>query len=464
MGAMMTSKQYHTVQDDHFPRYFFTGFTDTPGDVDLLSATQSNVTLYEKVTWSLADESGEPVEKGLRYGENPGQECALYRPINGHIQLAGIEFLGTGDGLVGSLSTEDLIQFGKHPSKTNLTDIDSGLGILKYFHAEPCAIIMKHNNPSGVAIGFTLEEAYNKAWAADPIAPFGGALIVNRPIDPATADAIASQYYEVVCAPDYEEGSIDILSRRKNLRIIRLQNLDKLQSYIGRRFVDFKSLSDGSIMQQWSYVPTVGKDSTIITTFEDFARNIEVPREIPVRGMDGGKMSRTGETISIKRDPTHEELRDLWFAWMVETGVTSNSVLTVKNLATVSIGVGGQDRVSMAKQCINKAYESRRAYYALKQYSMNYDALKQEVREGKAPPESLKLVEADVAGCLGGLLDAVAASDAFFPFRDGVDALLDSGIRAIVQPGGSLRDADAVQACNDNNAAMVFTHMRCFRH
>ena len=134
----------------------FAGFTDTPADVDVLNATRAQVVLYEKVTWALPNDAGVLEEKGLRYGENPGQECALYRPINGNLVFAGIEFLGSDTGLVGGLKNESLLQFGKHPSKTNLTDIDSGLGILKYFSDHPCAVIMKHNNPSGVALGDTL--------------------------------------------------------------------------------------------------------------------------------------------------------------------------------------------------------------------------------------------------------------------------------------------------------------------
>ncbi|MDX9755300.1 MAG: IMP cyclohydrolase, partial [bacterium] len=175
----MSMKQYQTVMDDHFPPYFFAGYTNESNDAALLNATQSQVLLYEKVTWALPDDQGQMVEKGLRYGENPGQEAALYRPINGHLVLAGIEFIGPGKGLVGALDADSMIQFGKHPSKTNLTDVDSGLAILKYFHEQPCAVIIKHKNPSGVALGNTLLDAYSKAFEADPIAPFGGVLVVN---------------------------------------------------------------------------------------------------------------------------------------------------------------------------------------------------------------------------------------------------------------------------------------------
>jgi len=365
---------------------------------------------------------------------------------------------------VGTLAKESMIQFGKHPSKTNLTDVDSGLSILKYFHEYPCAIIIKHNNPSGVAIGDSLLDAYLKAWEADPIAPFGGVLVVNRPVDKDLAEAVAEQYYEVICAPDYETGAADILSSRKNLRILKLKDIGRLTDYIGRRYVDFKSLSDGSIFQQWSYVPTAGKDQKVIRTFQDFADSVEVPANLPERAMQDGKYVKTGGTVSIQRKPTESELKDLWFAWMVETGVTSNSVLTAKNGATVSIGVGGQDRVMMCKQCVAKAYISRQALLSIQRHGMQFDALVLEARNGIVPNRAVKAIENEATKGNAGLEGAVAASDAFFPFRDGVDALLDQGIAAIVQPGGSLRDSDAVQACNERNATMVFTHMRCFKH
>ncbi|MGI6454783.1 MAG: IMP cyclohydrolase [bacterium] len=460
----MSMKQYQTIIDDHFPKYFFAGFTDTPADVDVLNATQAQVVLYEKVTWALPNDADVLEEKGLRYGENPGQECALYRPINGNLVFAGIEFLGSDTGLVGGLKNESLLQFGKHPSKTNLTDIDSGLGILKYFSDHPCAVIMKHNNPSGVALGDTLFQAYTKAFEADPIAPFGGTLVLNRSLDTATARAISGQYYEVVCAPEYEEGTLEILAQRKNLRVVKIKEIERLQEYVGQRFLETKCLQDGSIMHQWSYVPTVGSNQTVIRTFQDFKEHVEIPQGIPLRSTQGTKVVRTGETVDIKRKPTEAELKDMWFAWMVETCVTSNSVLTAKNLATISIGAGGQDRVMMAKQCVTRAYVSRQALLALQKFGVNYDALALQVKAGEKPESVLREIEEAVREDHAGLEGAVVASDAFFPFRDGVDALLEQGIKAIVQPGGSLRDADAVQACNEHNATMVFTAMRCFKH
>lgn len=460
----MGIKQYSTIASDHFPQYYFAGFTDDTGGLEILKSTQAQMCVYEKVTWSIANTEGVMEDNGLRYGENPKQEAALYKPINGHLILAGIKFLGEGDALTGGISSDALLQFGKHPSKTNLTDIDNALSILKYFHTEPCAIIVKHNNPCGVALGDSLLSAYTKAFEADPIAPFGGVLAVNQELDKNTAEAISREYYEVVCAPSYAEGAFDILAKRKNLRIVELKDIAKLHNYIGQHFLDSKCLMDGSVVHQWSYIPTAGKDQEVIRSFDDFKRLVVVPNDVAERGMEGGKLIKTGRSVSINRTPTDAEMKDLWFAWMVETGVTSNSVLTAKDLATVSIGAGGQDRVMMAKQCVNKAYESRRALLAKKRFGLNFDALELEVKTGKHDASVLNEITEEAKEGNANLQNAVAASDAFFPFRDGADALLSQGIKAIVQPGDSLRDSEVIDACNENNATMVFTGMRCFKH
>ena len=458
----MALADYKTILDDHFPPYMSLIFSD---EEPILEHTAKGQLIYQKVTWSIPDaESGDRVERGLRYGENPGQEAALYRPINGHLLLGDVEIIHAGS-LIGSVDTEALIQAGKQPGKTNLTDIDNGLSIIKYFHETPTAVILKHNNPCGVALADDLHAAFTRAWEADPIAPFGGTLVVNRRMDRDTAQAIAAQYLEVVCAPEYEEGTVDILSSRKNLRIVRIKNIDRLQELVGRRFLELKCLSDGCVIPQWSYVPTIGKEKIVIQSWKDIAEHGIIPKDVPERAMQGGRLVRTGRTASIQRRPTEAEYRDMWFGWMVETGVTSNSVLIVKNLATVSIGAGGQDRVSMAKLAVNKAYESNRAVLAQKRFGMLYDALALEVKRGKQPASVLEEIDEQVRAEQAGLTGATAVSEAFFPYRDGADALLDAGARAIIQPGDSLRgDFEVVEACNEHGASMVFTGQRCFRH
>jgi len=230
-------QMYKTVMEDHFPERMTIQFGN-------------QVLVYRKRAWKIPDEStGELIEKGLRYGENPGQEAALYELIEGNLVLGGCEFIQGGKGLVSAISEEDMIQSGKHPGKINFTDVDNALNILKYLMDRPAAAIMKHNNPSGVAYGATLVDAYDKANLADRIAAFGGALAVNRPLDRATAEMISENYLEVVAAPEYAEGTVEILKSRKNLRIVRVPRMDRLAEYRNLRFVDFKSLIDGG---SWS--------------------------------------------------------------------------------------------------------------------------------------------------------------------------------------------------------------------
>jgi len=228
-------KMYRTVMDDHFPPEMKISFGD-------------QVLVYRKRSWKIRDDkTGELIEKGLRYGENPGQEAALYELVNGNLVLGQCQFISPGMGLVSSLTEEDMIQSGKHPGKINLTDVDNALNIMRYLEKRPAVVIVKHNNPCGVAYGSTLAEAYDKANMADRIAAFGGCALFNQPMDKDTAELVSQNYLEVVAAPDYEEGTVEILARRSNLRIIRVPKMDRLSEYAALRFVDFKSLIDGGI-------------------------------------------------------------------------------------------------------------------------------------------------------------------------------------------------------------------------
>ncbi|RLB09239.1 MAG: IMP cyclohydrolase, partial [Deltaproteobacteria bacterium] len=186
-------KMYTTVMDDHFP----SEITITFGDQKLI---------YRKKLWRLPAEDGQLIEKGLRYGENPGQEAALYELVGGNLILGECKFITPGKGLVSSITEQDLIQSGKHPGKINLTDIDNALNILRYLTEKATSIIMKHNNPCGVAMADSLEEAYKKANLADRIAAFGGCVVVNRALDLPTAEAMSENFLEVVVAPEFEEG------------------------------------------------------------------------------------------------------------------------------------------------------------------------------------------------------------------------------------------------------------------
>ncbi len=190
---------------------------------------------YRKVTWDVDGEL-----RGLRYGENPGQEAALYQLTNGNLTIGDVRCIGPNQGLV----TEAVLhQFGKHPGKINLTDADNALNILRYLCEKPACAIMKHNNPSGVALGASLAEAYVKADLADRVAAFGGCIALNRPVDRLTAEEIARRYAEVVVAPGFEEGAVSILAQRKNLRIMEIRRMNRLQQYERARFHRFQELA-----------------------------------------------------------------------------------------------------------------------------------------------------------------------------------------------------------------------------
>ena len=239
-------KMYRTVMADHFPP----DLTITLGDQSLI---------YRKRTWKLPQADGVLEEKGLRYGENPGQEAALYELINGNLVLGECRFIQPGSGMVSAITEAEMIQEGKHPGKTNLTDVDNALNILKFLLAKPAAVIVKHNNPCGVAYGSGLSDAYIRANRADRIAAFGGAAVFNRPVDKTTAGLIARNYLEVVAAPDFEEGAVSILAKRGNLRILKVPRMDLLESLRQVRFIDFKSLQDGGLILQQSPINAIQK-------------------------------------------------------------------------------------------------------------------------------------------------------------------------------------------------------------
>ena len=409
---------YKTIMDDHFPRQMEISFIDDTGERQTLC--------YEKATWLI-----DGIEKGLRYGENPGQEAALYKLVNGNLQLGEVTCIQPGRFLA---SDVELLQSGKHPGKTNITDADNALNILRYLTDTPCAIIMKHNNPCGVAKAESLAEAYDKANKADALAAFGGAIGLNRPCDKATAELICQNYAEVVIAPDFEDGVMDIFSNKKNLRVMRIGNMARLQEYAGQRFVDFKSLIDGGLVAQWSYVPAARKP-------EDFTPATTVYK---------------GKEYKIDRLPTEREYDDLVFGWLVEAGVTSNSVLYVKDGVTVGIGTGEQDRVGVAQIARDKAYTKLADRLCREQHGQSYNTLTDDAAKAE--------IDAEVKRLKGGLPGSCMVSDAFFPFRDGVDVGLQEGVTAVVQPGGSLRDFESIEACNEAGAAMVFTGQRSFKH
>ena len=410
-------KMYRTIVEDHFPPQMEISFVD--GD-------RRQTLFYEKVLWTI-----DGVQKGLRYGENPGQEAALYKLNNGSLVLGETETIQPGRFLASDI---ELLQSGKHPGKTNLTDADNSLNILRYFPDRPTVVIVKHNNPCGVARADTLEQAYDKANLADRIAAFGGCIALNRAADKATAEAISRQYAEVVVAPEFEPGVMDLFSKKKNLRVIRIGNMNRLETFVGQRCVEFKSLIDGGIIAQWSFVP------------QSRTRDDLKPAECDYQG----------RRYQVERDPTDREYDDLLFGWLVESGITSNSVIYVKDQVTVGIGTGEQDRVGVAEIARDKAYRKLADRYCFEAYGTSYNDMK----------DKDKLAEIDfrVNREKGGLIGAAMVSDAFFPFRDGIDVGLREGVSAVIQPGGSANDYQSIEACNEHDAAMVFTGQRSFKH
>jgi len=397
-----------------------------PDSMEMIFGGQRLV--YGKVTWKIGEEV-----KGLRYGDNPKMPAVVYRLVNGNLTFGDVQTIQPGKYLV---ADAELLQSGKHPGKTNITDIDNALNILRWLDpAEPAAVIVKHSNPCGVAAGSDLADAYRRADLADRIAAFGGGIALNQPMDTDTARAIADNYAEIVAAPEFEEGAMGILQKRKNLRVMRISGMEDLIDYRNRRVPEFKSLIDGGIVVQLSQ--EIQTQST-----EDF-----VPASTKYKG----------KTYVSEVAATQAQLEDVLFAFRVEIGVMSNSVLFVKDKATVGIGTGGQDRVGIVVQAANKAYRNTAEAMSWVRYGKKMDELQH---------NQARRIQEEVAAMQGGLNGSASYSDAFYPFRDGVDENLDKGVGTVGQPGGSERDFEAIQACNEAKKPMVFTESgeRNFKH
>lgn len=418
---------YSTVRKDAFP--------------DTMTITLGEETLtYRKRTWTLDGE-----EKGLRYGENPDQPAALYALEKGSLSCGGIAWREPGNAIVSRLTEAQMIQAGKHPGKTNLTDVDNGANILQYLTERPAAVILKHNNPCGAAWDAAgVAAALDKAFWCDRIAAFGGAVVVNRPFTIAAAEMVAANYFEVVAAPAFEEGAVGVLKSRKNLRIMELPGLGRLDDLTRSAFLDIKCLADGGIIVQKSFVNRILGD-------RDF--------------LPATASTKDGLQVSA-RAPSREELADLRFAWAVEAGVTSNSVIFARDGATVAIGTGEQDRVGCVELSIHKAHTKYADSLAFRELGLSLYELKLKAGDDAAMAGRLADIQHRTAEAHGGLEGSRLVSDGFFPFRDGVDVAVSQGVTAIAQPGGSLRDAEVITACNEASpqVAMVFTGQRSFKH
>jgi phosphoribosylaminoimidazolecarboxamide formyltransferase/IMP cyclohydrolase len=318
--------------------------------------------------------AGGRLKQRLRYGENPHQEAALY--IGGPTRPG--------------VASAEQIQ-GKALSYNNLNDTDAAFELVAEFDRPACAII-KHANPSGVAVADDLTAAYAKALACDPISAFGGIIALNRALDGATAEQIATLFAEVVIAPDANSDARGILAAKKNLRVLLTGDMPDPAA----GGVLFKSIAGGYLAQS----------------------------------RDAGRIGEDDLKVATKRAPTPDELRDLLFAFTVCKHVKSNAIVYVKDGATVGVGAGQMSRVDSARIAAQKSAEAA---------------------------EAAGEKESRTAG-------SVVASDAFFPFADGLMAAVEAGATAVIQPGGSMRDEEVIAAADEAGLAMVFTGMRHFRH
>ncbi len=304
----------------------------------------------------------------LRYGENPHQQAAFYRDLH---------------PAPGSLATFTQLQ-GKALSYNNIADADAAWECVRQFDMPAC-VIVKHANPCGVAVGASVGEVYERAFATDPTSAFGGIIAFNVPLDEATVSTILErQFVEVLIAPGYDEGALDIARRKANVRVLQIASAPASCG-----FIDVKRVGSGLLMQT--------ADDRIVT--------------------------RDELSVVTKRSPTDAQLDDLLFAWKVAKFVKSNAIVYAKHGQTIGVGAGQMSRVYSARIAGIKAQDAG----------------------------------LEVAG-------SVMASDAFFPFRDGIDAAAQAGIKAVIQPGGSMRDSEVIAAADEHGITMVFTGVRHFRH
>jgi phosphoribosylaminoimidazolecarboxamide formyltransferase/IMP cyclohydrolase len=306
-------------------------------------------------------------EQELAYGENPHQRAAYYRE----------------DGARRHLLSRVTQLGGRELSYNNLNDLWAARSLLEEF-AVPACVIVKHANPCGCALGSTVEQAYEKALACDPVSAYGGVVALNRPVDSDLAERLAEQFVEVLFAPGYADGAPELLRRKEAMRILLVE---ERRGGAGER--DYRRVLGGMLVQDG--------DS----------------------GLDG----REGMTAASARAPDEAAWGDMMLAWRVVKHVASNAIVIAKDMATIGIGAGQMSRVDAVRIAVEKAREHGH-----------------------------------------GLEGAVLASDAFFPFADGPRLALEAGVAAIVQPGGSKRDAEVVAAVDEAGAAMVFTGRRHFRH
>jgi phosphoribosylaminoimidazolecarboxamide formyltransferase/IMP cyclohydrolase len=303
--------------------------------------------------------------QALRYGENPHQQAAFYK---------------LPQAVEGSIAIAEQLH-GKELSYNNINDADAALAVVREFE-QPAVAAIKHMNPCGVGIGSTIEEAYDKAYSADPVSIFGGIIAANRVIDGPTAEKMSQIFLEIIMAPDFTEEALQILTKKKNIRLLKMGHF---------------SLSGAA---QWRYQSVNGG--------------------LLVQEQDKKGLSKEEAQVVTERQPTEAEWEQLLFSWKVVKHVKSNAIVLVKDSQTIGVGAGQMNRVGAARIAIEQAADK-------------------------------------VQG-------AVLASDAFFPMGDTVETAAQAGVTAIIQPGGSIKDQESIDAANKYGITMVFTGVRHFKH
>jgi len=311
------------------------------------------VRAYEKVT-------------DLPYGENPHQRAAYYAQIGARAHVL----------------SQVQQHHGKQISFNNILDLDAARALVREFDTPACAIV-KHNNPCGAAVGAGPREAYERAFACDPLSAFGGVIAFNRPVDRATADALTQQFVEVLFAPGFDDDALEVLTAKPNVRL--LEDHERRLPLLGEKEV--KQVTGGLLVQDRDRIAA----------------------------------ERARLEVVSSRQPTDDEWSDLLFAWRVCRHVKSNAIVLARDAATVGIGAGQMSRVDSVRIAVEKCR-------------------------------------------LDSLEGVVLASDAFFPFSDGPALAIEAGVRAIIQPGGSVRDDEVIAAADEAGVTMVMTRRRHFRH
>jgi len=355
----------------------------------------------------------------------------LYRLINGNLTLGEVADLTPGGCLA---SLPELIQSADHPHRITITDADAALNILRHMMDEPACVVVSHNNPCGVAQAGSLLEAFQKATLADRIAAIDACAAFNRAVDLATAQAIVENMLATVVAPEFEDGVAAVLARKPGLRVLRLGNMARLAECCARPFVDFKSLIDGGLVLQLS------------------------PAAEPITRADclPAASAFKGKELRIRRLPSPSEWNDLLFGWKIVRGVTTISVIFVKDGVTVGIGAGQQDRISAAQNARDKAYRKLVDRLAWERFRIPFNQIENlDMRQS---------IRSDAEELRGGLIGASMASDGPFIFLNAVDMSINEGVSAIIQPGGSPIDHEIIRLCNENNVAMVFTGLRVYKY